>query len=241
ILLVSLTLVLGAWRMVAGRGEEGFAARWLGLTVVWGAIALTVLAPSLQTVVPGLPNDHYHAFLDQAVIVILALGLRAVAAGSGLAVRVDRTARVVVAGVVLAIVAVDVSRWPPLSQANGGWTAAQAAGIRIARESAGRVLDVRGLPLFKTAEGIGFPVIAAGGSAVIATSEASADRPIAPGATLVIACDRLFEPVLPGTCGGAAESWLLGHIPGLGSGAAAPLLIDRFDASPRTSISIYRP
>jgi hypothetical protein len=241
ILLVSLALVLGIWRMLAGGGEERLAARWLGLTVAWGAVSLTVLAPSLQTVVPGLPNDHYHAFLDPIVIILVALGLRAAAAGSGLAGGIDRTARIVVAGLIVAIVGFDVSRWPPLTQADGGWTAAQAAGTRIAAHSPSRILDIRAMPDFETAEGIGFPVVAAGGSAVIATDVASAHRAFSPGTVLVIACDRLFEPVLPGKCGGPAEAWLLARIPGLGTGADAPVLVDRFDASPRTSISIYRP
>jgi hypothetical protein len=99
---------------------------------------------------------------------------------------------------------------------------------------------VRGLPIFKTAEGIGFPIVAAGGSAIIATDATSALRPATPGSLIVIACDRLFEPVLQGTCGGSAEAALLARIPGIGTGAEAPVLIDRFDASPRTSISIYR-
>ncbi len=240
LLVVSLGLVLGVWRMVVATGEEGRAVRWLGFTVLWGAIALTVLAPSLQTVVAGLPNDHYHAFLDPVVIILVALGLRAMAAGSGLDTGVDRTARTIVAGLVVILIFLDVSRWPPLTQPNGGWPAASQAGIRIAARSPGRVIDVRSLPLFKTAEGIGFPIVAAGGSAIIATDETSDLRPATPGSLIVIACDRLFEAVLTGTCGGTAEAGLLARIPGVGTGPESPLLIDRFDASPRTSISIYR-
>ena len=241
VLVVSVSLVLGAWRMVAGRGEEGLAARWLGLTVAWSAIALTVLAPSLQTVVIGLPNDHYHAFLDPIVIVLVALGFRAMASGSGLQAGIDRTARIVVVGVVIAILALDVSRWPPLRQPNGGWPAARDAGARIAARSPGRIVDIRDLPVFKTAEGIGFPVVAAGGSAIIATDPVRALRPATPGALIVIVCDRLFESVLDGTCGGSAEERFLARIPGVGTGVAAPALIDRFDASARTSVSVYRP
>ena len=241
ILFVSVALVLGAWRMRSARGEERFAVRWLGLTVAWGAIALTILAPSLQTVVPGLPNDHYHAFLDPVVVIVLALGLRAMAAGSGLQVGIDRPARLVVAGLVIALVAVDISHWPPLTQPNRGWPAARDSGVRIAARSPGRILDIRGLPVFKTAEGIGFPVVDAGGSAIIAMDEATAGRPATPGSLLVIVCDRLFESILDGKCGGPAEAHFLAGIPGIGTGPAAPVLIDRFDASPRTSISIYRP
>jgi len=240
ILFVSVTLVLGAWRFIAANGEEGLAVRWLGLTVAWSTLALTFLAPSLQTVVAGLPNDHYHAFLDPVVVIILALGLRAIAAGSGLETGMDRTARVIVAGIVLGIVAVDVSRWPPLTEPNGGWPAARNAGSRIVAASPDPVFDVRGLPLFKSAEAIGFPVVAAGGTAIIATDEVSALRPAEAGSTIVIACDRLFASILGADCGGPAETAFLRRIPGLGTTTGAPVLVEVFDASPRTSISIYR-
>ena len=240
VFVVSLGLVLGVWRMVVATGDEGRAVRWLGFTVLWGAVALTVLASSLQTVVIGLPNDHYHAFLDPVVIIMVALGLRAMAAGSGLDTGVDRTARTIVLGLVVGLVVIDVSRWPPLTQRNGGWPAASEAGARIAARSPGRVIDVRSLPTFKTAEGIGFPIVAAGGSAIIATNETSDLRPATPGSLIVIVCDRLFEPVLSGTCGGTAEAALLARIPDVGTGPESPVLVDRFDASPRTSISIYR-
>jgi len=238
---VSGALVLGLWLMVAGRGAERTMARWLGLTIAWSVVALTFLAPSLQTVVAGLPNDHYHAFLDPAVIILIALAFRALGSGSGLQVSADRAARVVVAGAILALVGIAIGRWPPLTQANGGWPNAREAGARIVALAPDATFDVRGLPIFKTAEGIGYPMIAAGGSAVMSTNVETATRPLAVGATLVIACDRLFESVIGDSCGGPAESRFLGRIPGLGTGDDAPVLIDRFDASPRTSISVYQP
>ncbi|HEX9189210.1 MAG TPA: glycosyltransferase family 39 protein, partial [Vicinamibacteria bacterium] len=64
---VSVTVALGAWLAIAGRGTDRTVARWLGLTIAWSGIALTIVAPSLQTVVEGLPNDHYHAYLDPVV------------------------------------------------------------------------------------------------------------------------------------------------------------------------------
>ncbi len=238
---VSGAFVLGLWLMVAGRGEDRAIARWLGLTIAWSTVALAVLAPSLQTVVEGLPNDHYHAFLDPAVIILVALALRALGSGSGLQVTADRAARVVVAGVVVALVGVAIGRWPPLTQANGGWPNARDAGARIAALVPGGSFDVRGLPIFKTAEGVGYPIIAAGGIAVMSTNVETATRTIAAGATLVVVCDRLFESVIGDPCGGPAESRFLGRVPGLGTGSDAPVLIDRFDASPRTSVSVYRP
>ena len=45
--------------------------------VVLPALALT--APTLLTSIPGLPNDHYHVYLDPAVLVLCAAGLAAIA------------------------------------------------------------------------------------------------------------------------------------------------------------------
>ncbi|MEO8463062.1 MAG: glycosyltransferase family 39 protein [Chloroflexota bacterium] len=247
VLVVSLTVVLGAWLMLAGRGEDRFAARWLGLTIAWGIVALSVLAPSLQTVVAGLPNDHYHAFLDPVVVILVALALRAIGSGSGLDPAVDRVARGLVIGVLTALVVFDVGRWPPTTQVNGGWPLARDAGARIVRLEPGATVDVRSLPAFKTGEGIGYPIEVAGGSADIAMDETDARAPLRAGSTLVIVCDRLFETVIGDPCGGPAEDRYLRELLGDGAdrdgnaGDAAPALIDRFDASPRTSISVYRP
>ncbi len=240
ILVVGITVVLGGWLMVAGDGEERVAARWLGVTIVWGALSLSVLAPSLQAVVIGLPNDHYHAFLDPAVVILVALSLRSVAAGSGLEVSADRTARVLVAGALIGLVALDVGRWPPLSQANGGWSSAQRAGARIAAVAPGAAFDVRSLPVFKSGEGIVFPIVAAGGAAETVTGAASSMRPLVGGDVLVVVCDRLFEAVIGDRCGGPAENRYLGRLAAIDSGTRDLVLMDRFDASPRTSISVYR-
>jgi hypothetical protein len=50
---------------------------------------------------------------------------------------------------------------------------------------------------------------------------------------LVVACDRLFEPTYEGPCGGAAEA-AAAHLP-----AGFDTIVERFDASPRTVITIY--
>ena len=236
---VGATVALGTWLALAGRGTERSAARWLGLTVVWSALALTAVAPSLQTVVAGLPNDHYHAYLDPVVIVLLALGVRAVARGPERSVdpRVRVAARAVATVPVAALIVVALTLAPP-SDPNGGWPLARTAGARIVGLSGPGFIDVRQLPVFKSAEGVGFPVIVAGGYAVIATDEASADRIVDPDATLVVACDRLFEEVMGAACGGPAEGAYVGRL-GLDIRRFAPAV--RFDLSPRISVSIYRP
>ena len=48
--------------------------RWLALGLTWTVVALAVGASSLATVVPGLPNDHYHAFADPMVFTLIGIG-----------------------------------------------------------------------------------------------------------------------------------------------------------------------
>ncbi|MEW5992730.1 MAG: glycosyltransferase family 39 protein [Chloroflexota bacterium] len=242
------TLALGTWLAIRGRGAERAVARWLGLTVAWSAIALTVIAPSLQTVVAGLPNDHYHAYLDPVVVVLVALASRAILAGDRAVGAPDGTptgagrwavrgASSVVVVALGALVLLDLRLAPP-ADPNGGWPGGPAAGERIL-DVAGSPVDVRQLPIFKTAEGVGFPVIVAGGRAFIATDRESALRPIEPDALVVVACDRLFEDVMGAACGGPAEADYLGRL--VGADAAIPDLVSRFPLSPRIEVSIYKP
>jgi hypothetical protein len=73
-----LAVVAWRWRAADARSAEATAVRWLGLGLLWSVAFLTVAAPSLAVVVPGLPNDHYHAFADPMVFVLLGLGVAAV-------------------------------------------------------------------------------------------------------------------------------------------------------------------
>lgn len=246
VLTVSIAFVLGLWLMLSGRGDERLAARWLGFTVVWSAISLAVLAPSLQTVIAGLPNDHYHAFLDPVVIILLALSMRALGAGArtgagaGLATGADRAARGLMTTALVGLVLLEIGRWPAQTQPNGGWPLARDAGTRIEAAFPGATFDVRGLPEFKSAEGIGFPIVLAGGTAVIATGLESSGRPVVPGSVLVVVCDRLFERVIGAACGGAAEDQFLRQLVVSGAAPDGLILADRFDASDRTAVSVYR-
>jgi hypothetical protein len=95
------------------------------------------------------------------------------------------------------------------------------------------------LPSFKLADGIGFPIL-----------EAARRLPSGSSSTttgVVIVCDRLLESQIGAACGGPAEDRFM-----FGEGAAVPdpytgitpdrgSLVDRFDASPRTSVSVYLP
>ena len=237
IVAVSATVALGAWLAITGRGVDRTVARWLGLTVVWSAIALTIVAPSLQTVVAGLPNDHYHAYLDPVVIVLLAMAARAIAGGQGQARRVDAAARSVVLVSLGALVLLDLRLAPP-ADPNGGWPAARAAGERILADYGDRSFDIRTLPVFKTAEGTGFSVIYGGGDAEVTTDRSTAFEPFVPGSVIVIACDRLFEPVILHPCGGEAERRFYD---GRAPGDPFPAQIITFDQSPRVSVTLIVP
>lgn len=79
---------IATWRSIAGSGGERTTARWLGLGLLWTAIALTFASPSLAVVVRGLPNDHYHAFADPMVFVLVGLGAAALWRGAPLRRRV---------------------------------------------------------------------------------------------------------------------------------------------------------
>jgi hypothetical protein len=258
-LVVALAVVLGTWAAASLRGDLGLAARWLGGTVAWSAIALSVLAPSLQTIVAGLPNDHYHAFLDPVVVVLVSVAaiviaaphtLPAVAIGAvpepaarggavpepaahgGAAHRpgVDIAARALLGAVFVLVMALEVSRWP-IADPNGGWPAAAASGTRIVATTGGGPVALIDLPAFKTPAGTGFPIVMAGGTLT--------DDPWS-AAFIVVPCDRLFESVVGLTCAGPAEDRQMRYL--VADGAhPEPTLVTRFDASPRISISIYRP
>ncbi len=82
-----------------------WVARWLGWSLLWSTLFLTVAAPSLASVVPGLPNDHYHAFADPMVVVLVGLAVaalidaaRAPARGEASAVRLGPVGRLVSRG-----------------------------------------------------------------------------------------------------------------------------------------------
>ena len=237
-LLVALGLAASAaWRWRARGNDERLAVRWFTLSIVWSTLFLAVAGRGLTTVIPGLPNDHYHAFVDPMVFGLIGLGLAAVARRRDGQYGGDGPGRVVVAIVVAATVSVAAGQWPPAVAADGGWPAARAAGERIALATGDRPIELAGLPLFKSTAAYGFPLADAG-----LTVSAVTGPGVAPGVTagdpaasaLVVACDRLFESVLLASCGGPAEERILER-----GGDVVYELVERFDASPRTVISIY--
>ena len=242
-ILLAVTVGLAVLGLRVARGLEAVAMRWLVGILAWSTLALAFAAPSLQRVVTGLPNDHYHAFLDSVVVLLIAIPTGHLFSRASLAWRESRRPTALAAAVVIgvAIVALEVvalNRRPPKVDPDGGWPAMRAAGERIVDVANGAPVVLLGLPTFKLADGVGYPIELAGGSIV-----ELADVPIG-AEVVVVACDRLFESAIGNGCGGAAEDALIEALIGSRTeGSPTPRLIDRFDVYPggRTSISIYGP
>src|SRR5690349_12276958 len=168
--LVAAAAVVALAILATTRGEprERQAARWLGLGLVWAAGFLTFASPSLATVVPGLPNDHYHAFADPMVFTIVGIGAAllwrwgkaatdtedAEAAGDAAATSQRRPPAVTPGRVLLVVLAVgflgfNLLQQPPALHPDGGFPAADAAAQRIIA-AGGNELTLRSIPDFKS-------------------------------------------------------------------------------------------
>jgi hypothetical protein len=240
---VVLAVVVGlvALGLRVARGARATGLRWLVGILAWSTLALAFAAPSLQRVVPGLPNDHYHAFLDPIVAILVAvpaadLFTRAVAAWRATRRPAGLAGAVVIAAGLALLAGVALARKPPLVDPDGGWPPLRDAGARIVAVANGAPVTLIGLPEFKLPDAIGFPIERAGGRLVEVVDPRSGTD------VIVVACDRLFEAAIGAACGGPAEDAIVDElvvrVPGTTN---EPRLIDRFDASPRTAISVYAP
>ena len=225
---------LAAIAVLAGRGIGRRAAAWLAGSVAWAIVALALFAPSLAVITPGLPNDHYHSFLDPLVLALLGAGIahvagRATDAGEAAPsgpVPAGRTAAA--AGVGILLVVVSIVAWPPATSPDGGWRLADAAAARTIRSTGDLPFQLVGIPRFKNSNAMRFPLEHRGASPVAIDASAT------PGGPLVVVCDPLFNEVVGAACGGPAEDALLAA-----GGAAVMDLLDRFDAGSRRVISVY--
>lgn len=246
-IMVAITLGVVALGDLRMRGADATGLRWLAWILGFSTITLAVVAPSLQRVVAGLPNDHYHAFLDPVVVLLLAIPAGDLFSRASLSWREARRpaalATVVIVGIAIAgVELVALSRKPPHVDPDGGWPAMQAAGERVVRVANGSPVFLVGLPDFKLPDAIGYPIEHAGGQI-----DLRADDPV-PGVMIVVACDRLFEEAIGLPCGGPAEDARVASLTEAASvaGAEPRVLVDRFDVPPRTSpssrtsVSIYR-
>jgi hypothetical protein len=244
-LLTGLVIALCVWRLRAAGGIERTAVRWLVATLAFAALSLTILAPDLAIVTRGLPNDQYHAFTDPIVAVVLGLGIAGILCPRPWRTRrgrrLEQAERILVSAGLVVILTFELIRIPPRDDPNGGWPAALDAAERVARATPAETIVVMGIPAFKPTFGFIFPLVQVGRHVVDGQRAAQgtqavdatfASPPSPPGA-LVIVCDRLFEPVVGLLCGGPAEARL--------SHPDFPRLVDRFDLSLRTSVSVYLP
>jgi hypothetical protein len=233
------------WRATGGTTPP--FARWLGATILWSCLALVFAAPSLEFVTP-LPVDHYHAFLDPLVFLVVGIGLgtlwsrAAPAMRTGLAVdgarvpdgpvtvpgrglatgRALTPGRVLAGGLLVVLVAWNVAHSPPSTAPDGGYPAAEVAAARIATQVGDRVTLVESLPTFKSADAYTYPLERLG-----VRAHERLDDPLGLDSMVVI-CDSLFVR----DCGGPAED-------PQASIMRDPKLVDRFVAAPGRTISVY--
>jgi len=249
-----VAIIAGLWR--AGSRPVAVAARWYGLGLLWSVAFLTVAAPSLATVIPGLPNDHYHAFADPLVVVLIGLGVAA-------AVERSRAAGGVAGGLaggaaavaLVALIGWNVTHLPPAVHVDGGYPAAEGAGTRVldALRGVGVASDdvvlVRSLPSFKSTEAVAYPLIRSGQAVLAETPKgtapgsvgASQDGAAGSWRGLVLLCDQLFRGAIGADCGGPAESVVASDAGGVGTAGAWGPLLDRFEAHPGRWVSVYGP
>lgn len=234
-------IAIVAWRWRAPDPGERSATRWLGVGLLWSVLSLTVTAPSLATVVRGLPNDHYHAFADPMVFVLVGLGAAALVRDVGRPVGWATA----LAGVA-ALLAWNLTHLPPAVHPDGGFPAADIAARRVDRALVVAGLDpsspvgIRSLPDFKSPEALAYPLVRLG-----RTVHAEIPDGFAPGSTtpvtgpeaVVVLCDQLFRAAIGADCGGPAEDAVA---TGSGDPAAGPLL-DRFEAAPGRWVSVFGP
>ena len=253
-------LLVGAivlWRWRSRDDRERVAVRWLGLGLLWTAGFLTVAAAGLGRVVPGLPNDHYHAFADPMVFALVGIGAasavgawRRATPPTGRMAPADGTApeaasrgartpaaappppiatglAVLLGVAVVALVGWNLLNQPPTIAADGGYPAAEAAAQRILAGPHQPTVALRSLPSFKPADTYGYPLVRAG-------------LPVVPESatqTLLILCDDLFAAAVGAPCGGPAEEASLAAKP-----FQPPFALESsvpFEAAPGRWVTVY--
>lgn len=234
-----IAIVVLLWRV---GGPRQMAVRWLGLGLAWSTLFLAIAAPSLSTVQPGLPNDHYHAFADPMAFTLVGLGIGALARSA--------PGRVLAVVTLSALVGWNVSHLPPAVHADGGFPAAERAAARVdAVLSAGgvdreSVVAIESLPDFKSAESMAYPLVRLGRAVAAMTPQGLSPGSTVPDdgagagsssvAAVVLLCDSLFHEVLGAACGGEAEGIAR-------SGVENDRLLDRFEVAPGRWVSVYGP
>jgi hypothetical protein len=199
---------------------ERFGTRLIG---AWLLLIILALGLGLHAVseVQELPTEQYHVVADPLVFV--AAGLILGGLWRPLPRRWVTVARRVAAiATIGALLAWNAGHWPPLTSADGGWPAAQAAATRLEGDAGGTSMAL--VPLFaeKGGDAYLYP-LTRDGFTLVAPERAT---------TVVLLCDTFW---LEG-CGGAAEaSWLATNA--AGSGLTQK---DQFPAAPDRILTVYR-
>lgn len=205
---------------VAATGTHGVAkqfGRWAVATTVWAVAALTLIAPSLGRIHPGLPTDQYHAWLDPIVVAAIGVAVARLWAARPIVMKAAATA------VVIACLTLSTVSMPPLVSARGGWPTAAAAADRIRMVTDDKPTAVVGV--YKSGAAVEFPLRRAGSTVV--------DPPFAE--FLVVTCDPLFERAVGIPCGGPAEA-----ARAFMAGFALAEAKDCFANGPRRDICVFR-
>jgi hypothetical protein len=238
----------------------GRCGAWLLLGVfAWSLPALALTAPTLTTSIPGLPNDHYHAFLDPLVIALTGAGIAALGRAR-VPFRAGRTAngepaapadgepaapgragtstipgRSAALVALVALVAICVVRWPPAASPDGSWSLADVAAARVLGADAVRPgFALVSIPDAKAPDALRFPLERRGVVPLQAAAvDADGDGGVGPSA-IVVVCDPLFDELNGAPCGGPVEDAWLASVSRLGW-----RLVDRFAAGPRRIVSVY--
>ncbi|MGZ9277219.1 MAG: ArnT family glycosyltransferase [Candidatus Limnocylindrales bacterium] len=243
---IAIVVWLG-WGRSSGDTPERSVARWFGLGLLWSIAFLTIAAPSLASVVAGLPNDHYHAFADPLVFVLVGLG----AAVATRAVQAPLGPALAALGVV-GLLGWNLLHLPPAVHPDGGYPSGAAAADRVDAALTGAgiaptdVIRIRSIPEFKSTEAMAYPLARLGRRYIADTPKGVAPGSVDPAVVtsvdasdgsggLVLLCDDLFRESIGATCGGPAEQSVA---PDSGSSTSGALL-DRFEAAPGRFVSVY--
>jgi hypothetical protein len=195
-------------------------------------VFLTIAAPSLGSVVRGLPNDHYHAFADPMVAVLIGIGAAALVSD----LKAPLGAVVAAVGVA-ALVGWNLTHLPPAIHPDGGFPAAALAAERVDTALNGAGLDrdhtvlLKSLPAFKSTEAMVYPLARLGRHYLGEVPKGTAPGSEADATEgLVLLCDDLFREANGAACGGPAEQRVV---------ADQDRLLVRFEAAPGRWVSVY--
>jgi 4-amino-4-deoxy-L-arabinose transferase-like glycosyltransferase len=200
--------------------RDGTALVGLGLLVL---IVIPGVALRNVAEVQELPTEQYHAYADPLALIAAGLVLGGVWQ-TRRAWRGVRLGRIVVAGALAGLLALNATLWPPLTAPDGGWPAAHATAQRLEADAGGGSIAFVSLPAIKGSDAYVYPLTYDGARL---TTPPQADM-------VVVLCDSYW---ITSGCGDptAELGWLRDAIAGSGL-----QLVERFSPAPYRTLSVYR-